>query len=42
MIITIDYVNVETGFVHQKRFDNISDAAIFYNSLDCPKNVTKS
>ena len=36
MIITINYVN---EFVCEKRFDNISNALAFYNSLDCPKGV---
>lgn len=36
MIITINYVN---EFVCEKRFDNISNALEFYNSLDCPKGV---
>ena len=39
MIIIIDSINVETGFVYQKRFNNISNALAFYNSLDCPKGV---
>lgn len=41
MILIIDWVDMETGFAYQKRFNNISDATKFYNSLDCPKNVTK-
>lgn len=36
MIITINYVN---EFVCEKRFDNISNALEFYNSLGCPKGV---
>ena len=36
MIITINYVN---EFVCEKRFDNISNALEFYNSLNCPKGV---
>ena len=39
MIIIIDSINVETGLVYQKRFNNISNALAFYNSLDCPKGV---
>ena len=39
MIIIIDSINVETGFVYQKRFNDISNALEFYNSLDCPKGV---
>ena len=39
MIVIIDHVDIETGFVYQKRFDNISNALEFYNSLDCPKGV---
>ena len=39
MIVIIDRIDVETGFVYQKRFNNISNALAFYNSLDCPKGV---
>ena len=39
MIIIIDSVDVETGFVYQKSFNDISNALEFYNSLDCPKGV---
>ena len=39
MIIIIDFVDVETEFVYQKRFNDISNALEFYNSLDCPKGV---
>ena len=39
MIIIIDYIYVETGFVYQKHFNDISNALGFYNSLDCPKGV---
>ena len=40
MIIIIDRVDVETGFVYQKRFNNGLDALEFYKSLDCPKSVS--
>ncbi len=39
MIITIIYVNVENEFPKGKRFDNVSNAREFYNSLDCPKSI---
>ena len=39
MIIIIDFVDIETEFVYQKRFNDISNALEFYNSLDCPKGV---
>ena len=39
MIVIIDHIDVETGFVYQKRFNDISNALAFYNSLDCPKGV---
>ena len=39
MIVIIDRVDVETGFVYQKHFNDISNALEFYNSLDCPKGV---
>ena len=39
MIIIIDFVDVETEFVYQKRFNDISNALEFYNSLNCPKGV---
>ena len=39
MIITIIYVNVENGFLNEKRFNNVSDTKDFYNSLDCPKSI---
>ena len=39
MIVIIDRVDVETGFIYQKRFNDISNALEFYNSLDCPKGV---
>ena len=39
MIVIIDRIDVETGFVYQKRFNDISNALAFYNSLDCPKGV---
>ena len=39
MIISINYVNVETGYVYGKRFNDITKAKQFHNSLDCPKSV---
>ena len=39
MIVIIDFVDIETEFVYQKRFNDISNALEFYNSLDCPKGV---
>ena len=39
MIVIIDRVDAETGFVYQKSFNDISNALAFYNSLDCPKGV---
>ena len=39
MIVIIDHIDIETGFVYQKRFNDISNALEFYNSLDCPKGV---
>lgn len=39
MIITINYVNVETGFPYLKHFTDVNKAKDFYSSLDCPKNV---
>ena len=39
MIVIIDHIDIETGFVYQKRFNDISNALELYNSLDCPKGV---
>ena len=39
MIIIIDFVDIETEFVYQKRFNDISNALEFYNSLKCPKGA---